>query len=99
MPAPVITSVVVSYPAGRNYLLPGESAQVDAEVYDPTGSVAEVSITVTDAEGHQSHGAASVVMNDEVVASAALRQMDYDIGWRVDQINAFRWAVTAPEDL
>jgi hypothetical protein len=98
MPAPVITEVNILYPAGRNYLLPGESAQVEIDVYDPTGSIAEITFQVTDMEGHTSSGAATIPMNDEVTTAANLRQMDYDAGWRLDRLTELKWAVTAPED-
>jgi hypothetical protein len=96
MSAPVITEVKVVYPADRTYLLPGESAQVEIDVYDPTGSIAEITLQVTDAEGNVSSGAATVSMNDQVTTEANLRQMDYDAGWSLAQINELKWAITAP---
>lgn len=98
MSVPVIQSVEVLYPAGRNYLLPGETAQVTAVVVDPTGSTAEVTVTVTDAAGGVGTGLAVISLNDQLTTTAELREMDYDAGWdispAVDHVS--RWFVTAP---
>jgi hypothetical protein len=98
MPAPVIEELAVLYPAGRSYLLPGESAMVTATVTDPSGSTAEVTVTVLDSEGNTAHGTAVISLNDELDIAAALREMDIDAGWSIAPAagHASRWFVSAP---
>lgn len=98
MSVPVIQSLEVLYPAGRSYLLPGETAQVTAVVVDPTGSTAEVTVTVTDIAGGVGTGTAVIALNDQLEISAALREMDYDAGWDILEAadHVSRWFVTAP---
>ena len=95
MGEPVISDLKVLYPEGRDYLLPGEVAEVTAVITDPDASQAEVTIVVTDSAGNVSSGVTQVALLDEIETTGDLRQMDYDAGWTITGEGS-SYKVTAP---
>jgi hypothetical protein len=99
MGAPVVTGLDIFYPTRDTWLLPGETAEVHAQVLDPGAATVTIAVEVTDADGHiTAEGRATVPLDEHLVLGAVLRQMDYDAGWSIAPVpgHPARWYVTAP---
>jgi hypothetical protein len=71
MAAPVIDSIQVIYPPGKNSVAPGETAQIIVTAHDADSAPMTVSVVVTDAAGNQSSvGTATVNKTDALTYSA-----------------------------
>src|SRR5262245_64630183 len=73
MAAPVIDSIVVTYPAGQNYVSPGQTAQIVVTAHDPDTQNLTVNVEVVDAAGNKGTGTTTVKIQDayDTTATAA----------------------------
>lgn len=66
MASPVITSVDVVYPNGLGYKEPGQPAEIFITAADSDNTTIEVSVKVTDANGNETTGVATIVQSDKL---------------------------------
>ncbi len=72
MAAPIIDSIVVTYPAGQTALTPGQSATITVNAHDPDAQAHTFSVTVTDAEGNAGTGQVVIPVQDPLTYTATV---------------------------